>query len=101
MPGCDGDWVEGERERLRQEYGAALERLVGLHEESRDYRAAIRHAQRLRQLDPARETTCGTLMRLHLLSGDRATALQTYQECVATLQRELNVGPSRALRDLR
>ena len=101
LPGCDGDWVESERERLRQEYGAALERLVGLHEESRDYRTAIRHAQRLRQLDPTRETTCCTLMRLHLLTGDRATALQTYQECVATLQRELNVGPGEALRDLR
>lgn len=101
LPGCEGEWIESERERLRQEYGTALERLVTLHEEARDYRAAIRHAQRLRQLDPARETTCCTLMRLHLLSGDRATALQTYQECVATLQRELNVGPGKALRDVR
>jgi hypothetical protein len=32
--------------------------------------------------------------------GRPRTALQTYQECVATLQRELNVGPVR-LRDLR
>jgi DNA-binding SARP family transcriptional activator len=101
LPGCDGDWIETERERLRQEYGNALERLVGLHEQSRDYRAAIRHAQRLRQLDPVRETTWCTLMRLHLLSGDRATALVIYQECVATLQRELNVGPGQALRDFR
>lgn len=101
LPGCDGEWIESERNRLRQEYSAALERLIKLHEESRDYRAAIRHAQRLRQLDPARETTCCSLMRLHLLSGDRATALQTYQECVATLQRELNVGPGQVLRDFR
>ena len=43
LPGCDGEWVETERERLRQTFGTALERLVGWHEESRDYPAAIRH----------------------------------------------------------
>src|SRR5688572_28401295 len=51
--GCEGEWIESERERLRQEYSSALDHLVSMHEESRDYRAAIRHAQRLRQLDPA------------------------------------------------
>jgi DNA-binding SARP family transcriptional activator len=51
LPGCEGEWIESERERLRQEYGAALERLVRLHEKARDYRAAIRHAQRLRQFE--------------------------------------------------
>ena len=101
LPGCDGEWVETERERLRQRFGTALEQLVGLHEESRDYRSAIGHAQRLRQLDASRESTSCTLMRLQMLAGDRASALQTYQECVATLRRDLNVGPGKALRQLR
>ena len=101
LPGCDGEWIENKRETLRQHYRAALERLVELHEEARDYRAAICHAQRLRQLDPTRESTCCTLMRLHLLSGDRATALQIYRDCVATLQRDLNVGPGQELRNWR
>ncbi len=101
LPGFDGDWIASEREQLRQEYGTALERLVALREDARDYAAAIRHAERLRLFDPTRETTSCTLMRLHLLSGDRARSLQTYQECVSILERELSVGPGKLLRQLR
>lgn len=101
LPGCDGEWVETERERLGQKFASTLERLVGLYEESRDYPAAIRSLQRLRQIDPTRETTSCSLMRLQGLSGDRASALRTYGECVTTLQRELQVGPGKALRQLR
>ena len=36
----------------------------------------------------------GLLMRLHVLNGDRATALRIYHTCVTLLQQELGVEPS-------
>ena len=67
-----------------------------LHEERRDYAAAIAHGQRLLAYDPLHEATYRRLMRLFALSGDRAAALRVYHTCVATLERELGVPPGRA-----
>lgn len=100
LPGCYDEWVEAERERLHQSAITTLERLVKLHEERRDYARALHYAQRLPRLDPARESGTCAIMRLHLLLGDRAAALHSYRSCVATLQRELAVGPGKKLRDL-
>jgi DNA-binding SARP family transcriptional activator/transposase/Tfp pilus assembly protein PilF len=100
LPGCYDEWIGAERERLRQLYGGALERLVAGLEAAQDIPAAIAAAQRLLQHDPLRETTYGDLMRLHALAGDRAAALRVYQACAATLERELGVDPGPALSDL-
>jgi DNA-binding SARP family transcriptional activator len=78
LPSCYDDWILPERERLRQAFTEALERLILLLEDQRDYRAAIGYAQRLLRHDPLHEATCGHLMRLQALSGDRAGALRTY-----------------------
>ena len=94
LPGNYEDWVLDERERLSQRFAAALERLVQLCEEDRDYRAAIEYSQRLLHHDPVREATHRRLMRLHALSGDRARALRAYHACVTILERELGVEPS-------
>jgi hypothetical protein len=47
LPSCYDDWILSERERLRQAFTEALERLILLLEDQRDYRAAIGSAQRL------------------------------------------------------
>jgi DNA-binding SARP family transcriptional activator len=52
LPSCYDDWIIPQREGLRQVYLSALERLVRMLEEQRDYRAAIRNAQRLLRHDP-------------------------------------------------
>jgi DNA-binding SARP family transcriptional activator len=93
LPECYDDWIAPERERLRQAYIAALERLVLLNEAQRDYGAAIGQAERLLNCDPLRETTYRRLMRLHALSGDRASALRVYQSCAMHMERELGVEP--------
>lgn len=98
LPSCYDDWILPLREALRQAYLSALERLVRLLEEQRDYEAAIRHAQRLLRHDPLHEATYRCLIRLHALNGDRAGALQVYHTCAAVLQRELGVEPSAATR---
>ncbi len=98
LPGCYDDWILPERERLQQLFLAALERLIQLHEQQRDYPAAIQVAQRLLRHDPLAEATYQHLMRLHALNGDRASALRVYQTCVTVLRRELDVEPSPATR---
>ena len=100
LPGCYDEWIESERGRLRQVYLRALERLVRLLEDRRDYAAAIHYARRLQQKEPMQEATYGALMRLHALHGDRASALRVYDECVEVLQRELDIAPGPATRRL-
>jgi non-specific serine/threonine protein kinase len=98
LPSCYDDWVLPERERLRQRFLSALERLILALEQLRDYPAAIQYAQRLLRHDPLHEATYQHLMRLHALTGDRASALRVYQTCVTVLRRELDIEPSSATR---
>ena len=95
---CYDEWVFPERERLRQRFLAALEQLISLCEQSADYRDAMTYAQRLLRFDPLHEETYRRLMQLHAASGDRVGALRVYHTCVATLRRELDVGPNSATR---
>lgn len=98
LPDCYDDWVLEARERLRQLLLTALDQLVALLEQQRDYRAAITHANRLMRLDPLNEATYLTMMRLHTINGDRASALRVYHTCASTLQSELAIAPGSALR---
>jgi DNA-binding SARP family transcriptional activator/predicted ATPase len=94
LEGLYDDWILPERERLSQAFIGALERVIFLAETQRDYRAAIQHAEHLLRHDPLAETTYQCLMRLHVLNGDRASALRTYHTCVTTLAEELGVEPN-------
>jgi DNA-binding SARP family transcriptional activator/predicted ATPase len=100
MPACYDDWILPERERLHQDYGKALERLILLEEEQRDYPLAIEHAQDLLRHEPLHETNYRRLMGLHALHGDRATALRVYHTCVTVLERELGVGPNQETQEV-
>ena len=99
LPSCYDDWIIPIREELRQAYLRALERLVHLLEEQRDYQAAIRFAQQLQRYDPLHEATYRNLIRLHALNSDRAGALHVYHSCTTVLKRELDVEPSAATRE--
>ena len=94
LPDCYDDWILPERERLRQMFTDALERLMALLENEHDYRAAISCAQRLLRLDPLREEAYRDLIRLHALCGDQAGAARAYRTCATVLRRELGVRPS-------
>ncbi len=99
VPSCYDDWIVSERERLRQAFIEALEQLVRLLENQRDYRSASSYAERLLRHDPLREETYRQLMRLHALSGDRAGVLRVYQTCATVLRRELKAEVSPATRE--
>jgi DNA-binding SARP family transcriptional activator len=98
LPGCYDQWIEEERERLRQLHRRALGRLAELLEAGRDYHGAIGYLQKLLQDEPTDEESCRALMRVLALSGDRAGALRLYRDHAATLRRELGVEPGTELR---
>lgn len=98
LPSCYDEWIVPERDRLRQVFLQAAERLIALLEEERAYSAAITVAQQLLRQDPLHEATYRQLMRLYALRGDRAAALRVYHTCVTVLERELGTGPSEVTR---
>ena len=100
LPGCYDEWIAPERERFRQLYATALDRLIYLLEEDRSYTDAVQYARMLLQCDPLRETTYGTLMRLHALRSDRASAIRVYHDCKAVLEREMGVAPGPETQEL-
>jgi TolB-like protein len=83
------DWLRIERTRLHNLMIDVLDRFTV----SQTGDAAIETAQRLLQLDPAREETHRLLMRLYAAAGQRANALRQYQHCRDALQRELQAQP--------
>ena len=99
LPDCYDEWILPERDRLRQLFLTALERLISLLEQERRFAIAVSYAQRLAHLDPLNEAVCLVLMRLHTIIGDRASALRVYHQCVSTLEAELGIAPSTALSD--
>ena len=98
LPSCYDDWIIPLRARLSQRFVHALERLIALLQEDREYERAIAYAERLLRYDPLHETCYQALMRLHALTGDRARALRIYHTCATVLQRELDVEPSPSTR---
>jgi DNA-binding SARP family transcriptional activator len=100
LPGLYEDWIVPERERLRQSFERALERLTRLLEDQHHYRAAVGYGRRLVRHDPLREASYRRLMRLQALTGDRAGALRTYHRCATLLEQELGVEPSPATRQM-
>ena len=94
LTGCYADWILPERERLRQIFVETLDQLIVLFEHQGDFHSAISYSERLLRYDPLREDTYRQLMRLHILSGDHASAVRVFQTCVAVMKRELGIDVS-------
>jgi DNA-binding SARP family transcriptional activator len=63
LPSCYDEWILPERDRVRQLFYSAAERLIALLEQERDYDAAIKAAQQLLRYDSLHEATYRQLMR--------------------------------------
>jgi DNA-binding SARP family transcriptional activator len=100
LPSHYDDWVLSTRETYRQQYQAALEKLLLLYEDQRQYPTAIALARKLLREDPLHEAVYRRLMRLQSLDGNVAGALRTYHACSTRLQRDLGVDPSPATREI-
>jgi len=98
LPDCDSEWLEPERSRLREQAMAVLTELVGQLERESKFADAITYATHLLRLDPLREPVWCALMRSHAGRGDRAAALEAYQQCASILKQELGIQPGAATR---
>jgi len=65
LPDCSGEWIDPERDRLRERATHVLTRLVASLEHDRDFGEAIERVQQLLRLDPLDEAG---LVRAHALS---------------------------------
>jgi DNA-binding SARP family transcriptional activator/pimeloyl-ACP methyl ester carboxylesterase len=93
-------WLREARERLREQAGDGLARLLAHQRKADQLEAAVRTAGQLLALDPLQEPVHRTLMRLQAQLGQRGAALRQYQHCVSVLRSELGVEPEAETRYL-
>lgn len=93
LPAVYDDWLMTERERLRTLQSTNLERLTEAYRRDGDYPNAIQTGRMLLDHDPWREDTVRRIMRLRYASGDRAGALQEYEQFARRLHADLQVTP--------
>jgi len=91
---CFEEWLLLKRERLRRQVLDALHRMAAYHQERGEVSKALPYARRQVDLAPWHEGAQRQLMRLLVLSGQRALAVAQYQACVRVLADELDVQPS-------
>ena len=96
------EWLFEPRERLREHYLSMLLELVLECRASRQFAEAAAFAQRILTVDSWREDVLRQLMAIRYEAGDRAGALQLFEQFKRQLREEMNVVPmpeTIALRD--
>jgi DNA-binding SARP family transcriptional activator len=94
------EWLLSERERLRELALEGLAKLLAHRRSAGQTEPAIQTGLKLLTLDPLQEPVHRMLMRLYAEAGRRGAALRQYQQCVAVLQRELDVEPEAETKQL-
>jgi DNA-binding SARP family transcriptional activator len=100
LPDWYDDWLQDERERLRQTCLHALESLARALCRSGRHDEAIQAALAAIHLEPLRETAHHTLIEIHLAEGNWSEARRQFQRCRRLLTEELGVEPSDSIRRL-
>jgi two-component SAPR family response regulator len=95
LAGFTEDWALRARELHRRTLLNALGRLMQLSALAQDYGSAIGYGQDILDRDALREDVHRELMRLFLLNGQRARALQQFETCRGALRKELAIEPMR------
>ncbi|HEY6728363.1 MAG TPA: BTAD domain-containing putative transcriptional regulator [Polyangiaceae bacterium] len=94
------DWILPKRQALREQAIDALGRLLSFQRAAGQLQAAVATAIRQVSLDPLREASHRSLMRLFADMGRTRDALRQYEVCRSVLGRELNATPSIETREL-
>ncbi len=87
-------WAAEERERLQSMFLESVDLLVEVNIERKRFPEAIDLCQRLLANDNCWERAYRHLMLAYAGLGDRGQVGRTYQRCVQTLKKELDVAPS-------
>jgi len=99
--GIYDEWIEVERQRLRQRYLNALLDVISDLRARADHSAALGYARQWAALDVLNESAHAEVIRLCALVGRYNEALQQYDACAQLLEEELGVEPSAELVSLR
>ena len=94
------DWCLRERDRLQTMYLLLLDKLMDYCIVRRDCESGLFYGLRSLAFERTRESTYRRLMRLHYLAGDRASALYQYERCVASLEEDFGMEPSKQTKAL-
>jgi DNA-binding SARP family transcriptional activator len=94
LPDWDEEWINPDRERLRQLRLHVLEVQAARLMAEGSYGLALDGALSVLRADPLRESAYRMVMQVHLQEGNVAEAWRTYGECETVLARELGVAPS-------
>jgi DNA-binding SARP family transcriptional activator len=100
LPDWYEEWVQDERESLRQIRLHGLETLAAAFSRAGRHADAIQAALAAIRIEPLRETAHRTLIEAHLAEGNWSEARRHFQECRRLLQEELGVEPSESMRRL-
>lgn len=87
------DWCIGRREQLQTRFMDGLAQLAHLNFEVGNLSRALELYQAALVRDSLHEATYRGLMEVYVAQGNRAAAIQTYQQCLERLERELGVPP--------
>ena len=87
------DWVDEQRTYYQDLYLEALGKLLHYKDLCGDYASAIRYGQMILRRDPYREDTHCQIMEAYARSGNRAAAIEQYENLKEALRRDLGVTP--------
>lgn len=102
LDGLDDEWATIERERLCALRMRGLTRAMHALAAQHRYDEALDMGRRILVIEPFRESAFQEMLCLHVLNGQRARALQLFDEFAAALEGDLGIEPlpeTRALRD--
>lgn len=100
LPGWEEEWVQLERERVRQLELHLLDDVVASHVEQGRHGEAIDAALRAIRVDPLRDSSHAALLRALLAAGDRAAAITHFRQFAVLLREQLGLAPSSELMEL-
>ncbi len=93
LEGFYNEWALRERERLRSLYLKSQDHLLRYFSHHDAYEEGLACGRNILDLDPLREEIHREMMRLYYRSGQRAMALQQYENCRKILKTDLGVSP--------
>lgn len=97
LPGWYDEWLQDEREELRQTRLHALEILARALSAAGRHGDAIQAALTAIRLEPLRETAHRTLIEIHIAEGNWSEACRQFRRCQRLLRAELGVEPSESI----
>ncbi len=87
------DWIVSERQRFSIMSQTLLERAAKYAQQQGQMAEALEFARRMVALDPLRDASQAVLIRILAQRGERAAAVQQFNNYEETLRKELGVGP--------